>query len=542
MGTDAFPAGAAAVPALAEPAPVAEATPPSVAKPKSEALTRRASLTAVASLLDYSVKAGVQLVITPILVTTLGRSLYGIWEMLGRMIGYMAATDGRPSEALRLVISQNQTADVIEKRRAIGAALAVWVVMLPLVAIVGGALAWLAPTLTHAPEAQRAAVRLTCILLVIAFMFAGLAAVPESTLRGMNLGYKRMGLQSATSIVVGAIAVWAVKADFGLPGLGSSWIARDFIVGAVYWLLVRQYLPWFHVAKPTKAAVKSLLSMSVWLAVGDLVSKLLLASDVLILGWVVSPVAVTSYVLTSYSARIGLGVFVFTAGAAMPGFGGVLGQKQFEKAVQLRRELRTLTWLFTTIVGATVLVWNASFLHLWVGSKNYAGPLVNLLIVLVISQTAFIRTDSYIIDASLRPRGRVIIGAITVVATLGLGILLTHQFGILGLCLGMFLGRSIQSIGYPLIVRNCLNRPPKDAAARLAAWRMTFVTALLFVGATLAGHQLHVSRWYLWIAGVLLTVPLVAAFALVVGATPDTRRMLIRRVRGMVQGLRPKRA
>jgi O-antigen/teichoic acid export membrane protein len=281
MGTEALPASAASAPATT--------ATPQIKESSGAALTRRASLTAVASLLDYSVKAFVQLAITPILVTTLGRSLYGIWEMLGRLIGYMAATDGRPSDALRLVISQNQGSDVMEKRRAIGAALAVWVLMLPLVALVGGSLAWLAPTITHAPEAQRSAVRLTCALLVVAFIFAGLAAVPESVLRGMNLGYKRMGLQSATSIVVGALAVWAVKADFGLPGLGSSWIARDFIVGALYWLLVRHYLPWFHVAKPTKDAVKGLLGMSVWLAVGDLVSKLLLASDVLILGWVVSP-------------------------------------------------------------------------------------------------------------------------------------------------------------------------------------------------------------------------------------------------------------
>ena len=522
------------------PAPIG-AAPAIPIEQKGAALTRRASLTAVASLLDYAVKAGVQLVITPILVSTLGRSLYGIWEMLGRMIGYMAAADGRPSDALRLMISQNQTGDVMEKRRAIGAALAVWVLMLPLVGLVGGTLAWLAPTLTHAPAELHSAVRLTCVLLVVAFIFAGLAAIPESTLRGMNLGYKRMGLQSATSIVVGAIAVWAVKADFGLPGLGSSWIARDFIVGALYWLLVRKYLPWFHVAKPTKAAVKGLLSMSVWLALGDFVSKLLLASDVLILGWVISPVAVTSYVLTSYSARIGLGIFGFTAGAAMPGFGGVLGQKQFARAVQLRTELRTLTWLFTTVVGTAVLLWNPSFLHLWVGSKNYAGPLVNLLIVLVISQTAFIRTDSYIIDAALRPVGRVILGAFTVVATLGLGIWLTHLLGIVGLCLGLFLGRSIQSIGYPLIVRNCLNHPAKEPAKRWAAIRMAFVTALLFGAATFLSRGLHAHSWPIWAAGVVLTLPSVAAFALLVGATPATRQMLIGRIRALANGLKPKR-
>ncbi|HYY60347.1 MAG TPA: hypothetical protein VE756_03060, partial [Burkholderiales bacterium] len=192
MATDA--GFAAPLPSAASPPAAADAATTPVRPPAD--LTRRASLTAVASLLDYTVKAGVSLAITPILVSVLGRSLYGMWEMLGRLIGYMAATDGRPTEALRLVISQQQVGDPQANRRTIGAALAVWVIMLPLVGLVGGGLAWLAPTLTHASADNAAAVRITCLLLVLSFLCTGLAAVPESTLRGMNLGYKRMGLQA----------------------------------------------------------------------------------------------------------------------------------------------------------------------------------------------------------------------------------------------------------------------------------------------------------------------------------------------------------
>lgn len=536
MGINTIPSAAAAA---GPPAVPAGAT---TAQPKGAALTRRASLTAVASLLDYTVKAGVLLVITPILVSSLGRSLYGMWEMLGRLVGYMAAADGRPTEALRLVISQQQNADVSANRRAVGAALAVWLFMLPLVALVGGALVWFAPALTHASPSQYGAVRLTCALLVGAFVFTGLATIPESVLRGMNLGYKRMGLQSGLSIIGGGLAAWAVTSGLGLPGIGASQIARALIAGVVFWLLVRKFVPWFRAAKPTRAAIKGLFSMSVWLAVGDLVSKLLLASDVLILGWVISPVAVTTYVLTSYAARTGLGVFVYAAGAAMPGFGGVLGQLQFARAAQLRRELQTLTWLFTTIVGATVLVWNHSFLHLWVGSQNYAGPWVDLMIVLVISQTAFIRTDAYIIDAALRPRGRVIIGAVTVIATLALGITLTHVFGIVGLCLGLFLGRSIQSIGYPLIVRSCLQHPPQERAARWRAIRLVAVTALLFGAASFLSRDFRAPSWPMWVAGIALTIPIVAALALALGPTAATRKTLITRIRAMVGGLTPKGA
>src|SRR5438105_5934992 len=256
--------------------------------------------------------------------------------------------------------------------------------------------------------------------------------------------------------------------------------------------------------------------MIIWLSVGELLAKLLLASDVLVLGWIISPAAVTTYVLTSYAARTGTGVFAFTASAAMPGLGGVLGKKQFASAVKIRHELRMLTWLFTTMIGATILAWNHSFLHLWDGSKNYAGPCVDLLIVCVAVQTAFIRTDAYNIDAALRPRARVIFGAVSVVATLAVGIVLTHVLGILGICIGLLAGRAIQSVAYPLIVHSCLQKPKLNRAESLAAVRMAVTTAMLFAAANAAGRLLVAPGWALWLGGVLATLAFVTAITLFV--------------------------
>ena len=55
-------------------------------------------------------------------------------------------------------------------------------------------------------------------------------------------------------------------------------------------------------------------------------------------------------------------------------------------------------------------MWNRSFVHLWVGSENYAGIWTNLLLVLIAAQTAFIRCDAYMIDAALQPGRRVRVG------------------------------------------------------------------------------------------------------------------------------------
>src|SRR3990170_8543509 len=91
---------------------------------RERSLTGMASLNVVQSLLDYSVKLGVGLVIVPILVTGLGRTLFGIWEMLGRLVGFIESADGRSTQALRLVISNQQSSDdEAAKRRWVGSAL-----------------------------------------------------------------------------------------------------------------------------------------------------------------------------------------------------------------------------------------------------------------------------------------------------------------------------------------------------------------------------------------------------------------------------------
>src|ERR1041384_4073699 len=72
-------------------------------KTRAPSLTGRASLNALAALLDYAAKLAVGFVVTPIVVAGLGRSLYGAWEMLNRLVTYMSAARGRPTEALRVV-------------------------------------------------------------------------------------------------------------------------------------------------------------------------------------------------------------------------------------------------------------------------------------------------------------------------------------------------------------------------------------------------------------------------------------------------------
>jgi len=501
-------------------------------------LTRRASLNAAGSLLDYGARIAVGFFITPILLHGLGRTVFGVWEMLTRTGGYLTAADGRPTEALRLVIAQgqdDQRADL--KRRYVGAALVVWVLMLPFLAAVGALFVWLGPRLTGVGPELRWDVQLTCALLVANLIFTTLAGVPESVLRGMNLGYKRMGFQAGLNVAGGVLLAAAVLAGQGLPGLGAAMALRAAATGICFWLLAKSFVAWFGVARPALHEVRRLFGMSLWLAAGDLLAKIGLASDVVILGVVLAPAAVTTYVLTGYAPRIAVGIHVLAAGAAIPGLGGVLGSRQYERAARARRELMVLTWLFTTVVGGTILLWNHSLLGLWVGAENDAGGWVSLLIVLLAVQTAFIRVDAYVIDAALKPRLRVLVGAAAAALTVGLGIVLTRAYGLVGLCVSVLLGRAVQSVAYPLLARATLGAAPTRAAG---AGRLTLVSALVFAAAAMVGPRIAVPGWGTWAAGVAVTAPGLAGLCLAAGPSPEARRALVRRWRGLIRDWRAR--
>src|SRR5207249_11860230 len=92
--------------------------------------------------------------------------------------------------------------------------------------VAGGAgLVWFAPTITAVAPALVPMVRLTCALLTVSLLFGNLASLPESVLRGMNLGYKRMGLQAGLEVVGGALVACGIHVVLGMAGAAGAHVA-----------------------------------------------------------------------------------------------------------------------------------------------------------------------------------------------------------------------------------------------------------------------------------------------------------------------------
>jgi hypothetical protein len=266
----------------------------------------------------------------------------------------------------------------------------------------------------------------------------------------------------------------------------------------------------------------------------------MIASDVVLLGMLDSVELVTTYSLTKYAPETLVTFVAIIVFGTTPGLGGIIGSGNLEKAAQVRNEIMSLTWLVVTVLGSTALLWNRTFVGLWVGAEHYAGSVATLLIMVVIIQFVLIRNDANIIDLTLDLRRKVLIGALSVVLSLvGAGLLVNVlDAGIAGLCLGFIAGRSILSVGYPLMVGRFLRASPYSQARGVL--RPALVTVLLFPLAAKLSDAIAANTWFPargWIELILAVgITFCVVFSLVfhAGLSREQRRHILRRVQLVV--------
>jgi O-antigen/teichoic acid export membrane protein len=504
-------------------------------------LTRKAYLNALASALEYGARLLVGFAVTPLLLAGLGEYYFGTWQILNRLVGYISPASGRPTQALKWMLANQQgSSDFDAKRRYVGSALAIWLLFFPLLGGLGGIFAWFSPVWLKAPAAYYGPIRLAAGLLVVNLALFSLSELPQSVLEGENLGYKRIGLTVGLVTVGGGLTFLALRLGIGLAGVSAAALVTSVLTGLLFLQVVRSYCPWFGVARPEMGMARRFLSLSWWFLGWNLVMNLLTASDVVLLGVLLSVDRVAAYSLTKYAPETVLNLVAIMVFGSAPGLGGIIGAGDLARAAKIRSELMTLTWLTVTVLGTTVLAWNRSLVGLWVGAGQFAGDLPNLLIVAVVTQFVFIRNDANIIDLTLRPRRKVLVGLLSAAVSLACAAALMrfNGLGIVGLCLGIIGGRLLMGIAYPMMVGRFLGIPLRRQVR--GALRAAATTALLFALATGFAHLIEESGWQRhigWLAlppAVALSAGITLLAALFAGLTSDQRKVILRRARAVI--------
>jgi O-antigen/teichoic acid export membrane protein len=116
-----------------------------------------------------------------------------------------------------------------------------------------------------------------------------------------------------------------------------------------------------------------LLRRGLWLSVSRVAQLLLNGMEVLILGWVLGPVAVVVYVCTSKAVSLLANQVYLLATTADPALCEVRAGGSREHVGRVSAALSQLTLLASGLVAAVVLATNEGFVGWWVGPEQYGG-------------------------------------------------------------------------------------------------------------------------------------------------------------------------
>ena len=216
-------------------------------------------------------------------------------------------------------------------------------------------------------------------------------------------------------------------------------------------------------------------------------------------------------------------------GAVTPGLGGVIGQKQYQRAAEVRNGNVNGKLVNTGCTGSHHPALEP-FVHFSLGRTTILCRLLGQpLTVLMIVQLIYIRNDSYVIDLTLQLRQKVLMAVVAAVISIGLSALLIPRLGIAGLCLGMILGRLTLNISYPFVINKQLERSSKPELKN--AVRPAITMTAMFVASAYLGQMLIARSWFIWLLSSGLSFALALSIAVALGLKPESRVSLVKRLR-----------
>ncbi|MDO9554489.1 lipopolysaccharide biosynthesis protein, partial [Rhodonellum sp.] len=291
-----------------------------------------------------------------------------------------------------------------------------------------------------------------------------------------------------------------------------------------YWL-VKKNIPWFGFGRTDMGKIRSYAKLSGWFMATMIFSMILFNSEKIILGYLVGPEMVTIYVLTLFASSAMGGLINAVISGVVPGIGNFFGKGEFEKILISKNLIQSIIWWFTFSIGTGILLFNQSFLNLWVGEGNYAGYLENLFILLIALQYIFFGAAGSFINVTLDLKTKVLLTGFSALISIGLAFLLVQDFEILGLCVSVLAGRMVLTFGFPLILKKKIN--DQSSFFTMENIRPLLITSIALIAASYLQELVMVNSWLGLISWGALTVAVLMPLFWVLGFTHNQRRILL---------------
>ena len=478
----------------------------------------RVKMNALANYVYFAASLVLNFATTPLLLAGLGAAYFGIWRAILRFLDLATIVDARPTQALKWAIARRaHDEDDADRQRAIGSALIVWVIWIPVLVLILAALVWAVPHLmTDLSPEQIASAHLAVGILALNVVLGGLVGIPEAVLIGSGQGYRSINLNTFFYLVNSVALALAAYHGLGLAALAALTVASTVVNALFTWGVARRHTRWWGVRKPRRKEVSSFSRLSGWNLLWGAINQLMLSTEIFLFARLIGAEGVTRYSVTAYASQAMLMICMFTLSAIIPQLAALLGARRDAEASVMVRQSREIALALATFASCAILLLNGAFVSLWVGSAHYLGPVLNAWIVLASLQVALIRCDGQILDATMDLRGRALYGLAASLLSIGGAVLAFHfTRSIEASYMALIAVRLLQNISYALNVR----RQVADAGY---PWKRLLLALAIMAPCFIAGQRLTLNSWPQFLMGATLGAALLGIVIVAVMLPRDT--------------------
>jgi len=341
--------------------------------------TKRSAWTLAAGA-TFSVASALTAVIaSPYLLRWLGADQFGAYRTLIDWFAVIAFLDFGVGGALMAALAQRiGRGDGQATSRVLAAGVRAYVRVAAIQVAAGLALVLAMPQVLPVPTLSAGTLRLAVAIGLLPLLLTPLLAF-RALAEARQRGYLTWMLLTAQLLFTTALALTFARAGWGLIGLCAALaVAQVPTLLVLAWDGRRAYPP-THAAQPTAEDRQSLRTLSGPTFLHSLTDRLGLASDNMIVAWMLGPAAVAPFFLTQQLAMLAQAQLRGLSGATWAGLADLAARGH---TPVLEKRLCELTGLVSSL-GVAVLVpiavYNRPFVTLWVGTDSYAGSLVTML-------------------------------------------------------------------------------------------------------------------------------------------------------------------
>ena len=469
--------------------------------------------------------------LSPFVVHSLGNVSYGIWVLLGSLVGYLGLLDlGVRGAVTRYIAKFHAQSNHLDATRVASSALAIFTAAGLLAILVSITLALVVPQLFEVPEQLVTAARIVVILGGINVA----VSIVSGVYGGIVAGLQRFDYFNAVEVVVAGIragaVILALNAGFGLVALAAIQLAMSSVRGLANYRLSRRLYPELRarVSECRRTDLATIFSFSVSALLLTASGMLIMYTDSVVIGAFLPLEMITFFAIAANLTEYARGPISGISQTITPWVSSLEGGGKLDELQRVLLAAARISTLVVLPIVLTFIVRGRTFIGLWMG-QDYAKPAGDVLQIL--SLGLWFVVGYQVVVATMmgisKHRGLVPAFVVEAVCNIGLSVVWIRSYGIVGVAWATTVPRMAGSLLFmPWYLRRVLGIPIRKLW--LTVWVYPSLAMVPFVIGSYA-----IERWWpasnlvLYFGQVVLALPLAGIGAWAMSLTPAEKHRLV---------------